>query len=493
MKHISTKGASWDSMFLTFVKILTTLTSIILTKILSVGLSLNEYGTYSQATLIVSLGMTVILFGLGDALNYFYNNQSSKTTQGEREKIVNTVYFIEIVLGICLAVFVIVCRNVFADYFSNAALKNVLIIVAIKPMLENMVYFYQVMYISTGKAKIIAVRNLVVALLKIGAIYISVHVFANINYIFVSLILLDLLQMIFFQVYFKKDCFAIRPFKILKKYIKPILAYGIPMGIYALTNLLTRDIDKLVIGKIADTETLAVYTNCSKILPLDIIVVSFATVLIPYIMRYVSVNDKKNTVLIFSNYMKIGYYSVWTFGIAILTVATQAISFLYTDEYLIGKSIFICYIIDSMLKFASMHLILTAAGKAKVLMNYSIAALVINTVLNIILYYVMGIIGPAIATLITAVIYTYMVLRKSIKTINVRWRDIFDFKDMLLTLGCLSAIGGFLSWVNNSFLQHSLNKYVAMMVCMMLLGIFSLLLNGKKIKMCLSAINKLRL
>ncbi|MFQ7526630.1 MAG: hypothetical protein ACLRMN_02620 [Mediterraneibacter gnavus] len=86
MKHINTKGASWDSMFLTFVKILTTLTSIVVTKILSVGLSLTDYGTYSQAILIVSIGTTIILFGLGDALNYFYNNQSIEATEEKREK-----------------------------------------------------------------------------------------------------------------------------------------------------------------------------------------------------------------------------------------------------------------------------------------------------------------------------------------------------------------------------------------------------------------------
>lgn len=493
MKHINTKGASWDSMFLTFVKILTTLTSIVVTKILSVGLSLTDYGTYSQAILIVSIGTTIILFGLGDALNYFYNNQSIEAAEEKREKIVNTIFFIEIILGICFMVLVIVLRNIFSIYFSNAALAGVLTIIAIKPMLENVIYFYQVLYISTGKAKVIAIRNLIVSVLKIVAIYISVHIFKNVNMIFISLILLDLLQVLFFQMYFQNKCFKINPFKILTEYIKPIFSYGIPMGIYALTNILTRNIDQLVIGKIADTETLAIYANCSKLLPFDIIVASFATVLIPYIMRCVSINDTKKTVKIFSNYMKIGYYSVWTFGVAILTVTAQVISFLYTDEYLVGENVFICYILDSMLRFASMHLILTASGKAKVLMKYSMIALGLNAVLNIVLYYFMGILGPAIATLITAIIYTYLVLRKTIKTMKVKWLDVLDLKDMIITLGALVLVGGCIHFINNYLLQIGINKYVLMMGSMAGVCLFSLLFNGRKIKKCLYEINKLKL
>ena len=140
------------------------------------------------------------------------------------------------------------------------------------------------------------------------------------------------------------------------------MKYGFPMGIFALTNTLTRDIDKLIIGYMSDTETVAIYSNCSKVLPFDIIVVSFATVLIPYIMKYISQNQLENSILLFKNYLKIGYYTVWTFGAAVLVVTKQAICFLYSSEYLVGEPIFILYVVDSMIKFASMHLILTASG-----------------------------------------------------------------------------------------------------------------------------------
>ena len=63
MKKLSIKGASWDSMFLAFGKVLSMLFAIISAKIMSEGLSLTEYGTYSQANLVNSVGTSVLLLG----------------------------------------------------------------------------------------------------------------------------------------------------------------------------------------------------------------------------------------------------------------------------------------------------------------------------------------------------------------------------------------------------------------------------------------------
>jgi O-antigen/teichoic acid export membrane protein len=490
---MSLKGASWDSFFLTFVKIVTTFTAIIQTKILATGLSLTEYGTYSQANVIVSIGASLLLLGFGDSINYFYNNKTVNTTEKERISFVNTIYFLEFVFGIIFALIMVLGRSFFSTYFNNVALKAVIIIVAIKPMLDNMISFYQILYVSTGKAKIIAVRNFVVTVLRIALMYISVYVFKNIIWIFWSLILLDVLQLLFFEIWFIKDGFLVNPFKVSFNKIKPILAYGLPMGVFALTNQLTRDIDKLVIGRFADTDTMAVYTNCSKILPFDIIVLSFATVLIPYITRYISAQKNTETVKLFSNYIKIGYYSVWILGTAVLITAEQVIAFLYSDAYTVGKDIFVIYILDSMLKFASMHLILTSSGKSKQLMLFSIITLILNFVLNIILFQLLGNIGPAIATLLVTAIYIIMVLNSSLKTIKAKWKDIFEIKDVLPFVFKLVVFAVIFYAVNRVLLHVDVNKYIAMFISAGGFCIVNLILNIKKIKTILKEVNTLKL
>lgn len=493
MKNINMKGAAWDSVFLTIVKFITIFTAILQTKILSIGLSLTDYGTYSQANIVVSISVSILLLGLGDAINYYFNDSSGKYSKEQRIQIVNTIYTIELIAGIGLVCIVLFARDLIAQYFSNEGLKIVVIIISIKPMLDNMIYFYQILFVSTGKAKVIAIRNLVISILKVVSIFMAVHIFNSVIVIYISLILLDILQLIFFAILFSKKNFAVLPFKCNFSLAKEIMKYGFPMGIFALTNALTRDIDKLIIGYMSNTETVAIYSNCSKVLPFDIIVLSFATVLIPYIMKYISQNQLESSILLFKNYLKIGYYTVWTFGVAVLVVTKQAISFLYSSEYLVGEPIFILYVVDSMIKFASMHLILTASGKAKLLMKYSAMSLGANAVLNIVFFKLFGIVGPAIATLVVTTGYTVSILNKSTSILKARWKDIVDIKDVLSFAFGLVMIAATFYVINKVLLLYKLNQYIVMVLVMGGFATAILLVYRRRISRILKTINSLKL
>ena len=493
MKKISMKGAAWDSVFLTVVKFITIFTAILQTKVLSIGLSLTDYGTYSQANIVVSISVSSRLLGLGDAINYFFNDSSGKYSKEQRIQLVNTIYMIELIAGIVLVCIVLFARDLIAQYFSNEALKIVVVIISIKPMLDNMIYFYQILFVSTGKAKVIAIRNLIVSILKVISIFIAVHIFKSVIAIYISLIFLDILQLIFFAFLFSKKEFIISPIQCNFRFVKEIMKYGFPMGIFALTNTLTRDIDKLIIGYMSDTETVAIYSNCSKVLPFDIIVVSFATVLIPYIMKYISQNQLENSILLFKNYLKIGYYTVWTFGAAVLVVTKQAICFLYSSEYLVGEPIFILYVVDSMIKFASMHLILTASGKAKLLMKYSAVSLGANTILNIIFFKIFGTVGPAISTLVVTTVYTVSILNKSTSILKAKWKDIVDIKDVLSFVFGLAMMAAAFYMINKVLLLLKLNQYIAMILVMGGFAIVIVLIYRKRICNILKSINSLKL
>lgn len=489
MKKISFRGAAWDSVFLTLAKILTMAFGIVLSKIMSVGLSLTEYGTYSQANLVTSIGTSLILLGLGDAVNYYFNKKAENESPGDRFRIVNTVFFLEIAAGVLLAVLITLGRSLIGGYFANDALLALLPVVSLIPVFANIMYFYQVLYISAGRAKQMSLYNLGMMILKIVSAYVSVYVLKNIFWIYVVLILLDALQILVFKLTLRRVGISVNPFRISPAHIRPILAYSLPMGVYAMTSVLTRDIDKLIIGRLAGTENLAIYTNCSKLLPFDFLAVSFATVLIPYIVQYVTEKNRSMTVKLFSSYIKIGYYSVWILAAAVLIAPASMVSFLYADAYTVGTPIFILYVLDSMLRFASMHLVLTAAGKSASLMLYSLISLAANTVLNIVLYYAFGMIGPAVATLIVAVLYTFLVLRKTLAVIGGTWREVFDLREIAvfgLSLAILWA-GGFL--LNGFLLTLGVHKYVSMILCAALFGIAALVIHRKKIFGVLKEIN----
>lgn len=485
------QGASWDSIFLIVVRLITTLTTIIQTKVLSIGLTLHEYGSYSQAILVTGVTTSLIMFGLGDGLNYFYNRDANKNS--DRSIFVNTIFLMEVILGSLGMIAICFSRDLFAHYFDNPDVSVLLCIVAIKPVLDNIIYLYQLLFISLKKAKIIAIRNLVISIVKAVSIWVFVQYYSNVRLICVSLVVLDIINWVIFKLLLSKEGVKINVRKANLKYVKSIIVYSFPMGVYAFTNTLLRDIDKLVIGNLAETADLAVYTNCSKILPFDLIATSFATVLIPYIMRYASSDDKHSMETLFANYMRIGYYSVWTFACSVLIVSEQAVEFLYSPEYVVGNSIFVLYLFDSMIRFASFHLVLTARGYSKDIMIYSLISLAVNFVLNIFLYSVIGLIGPAIATVLVTLVYTVLILRKTIVVTGMRFTHVIEPAEILVFLGELIGFGVVFTFVNKLLLILGISGFMSMILVITGFCGTVFLINIKRLYGVLKTVNSLRL
>lgn len=488
-----TTGATWDSIFLAFSRVLTILCSMLTTKILSTGLSLEGYGTYAQASLIISTGTSIIIFGMGDALAYYFNRSNDEIEETLRSRIINTIFFIEIALGLLLASIIVFGQTAIVSYFSNESLYQVIIVTSILPLFSNIINLLQILCVSSGRAKWMSIYSLVLAIVRIAVALLAVYVLENILWIFVGTLLIDVCHIVVYNMDIHKKSVHINVFKISYKHIKPIFAYGLPMGVYSITSSLTRDIDKLVIGRIGGTEELAIYTNCSKVLPLDFFVTAFAMVLIPYIYRRVSEGRKEESIDLFSSYLKVGYYTVWMLGTMVLVAPEAVISFLYADVYVNGKWVFILYVLDSMLRFASVHLILTAAGKAKNVMLYSVISLILNAILNIIFYHIWGMVGPAIATTIVSFIYTILILGDTIKTIEAKWKDVFDFKDIVIFVTTIVASWGVSFALNALLLHFELHPYVAMIISMCIFAAIVLTVYFKKIFRVLKKINSFKL
>lgn len=490
MKKVN--GMAGDTIYLTITKLVTTLVGIITTKILSVNLSLSEYGTYSQALVIISVVSSLIFCGLGDCINFYYNGIRFKDNEEKKRKVLNTIFAIEFVLWVIAFFVIVIGQNLIVQFFSNPALAPLLVLVGIKPALENFLYFYQILFVSVGKSRMIATRNLIVSIGKVIAISIIVSFFRDLWFILIALIAIDLLQLLIFKIILSKQSIVINPFKSSISMIVPVLSYGLPMALYSITNTFSRDIDKLVIGAIADEQVLAVYSNCARILPFDIFTVSLATILMPVIIRFIGYEKNKEAVHLFRTYLQAGYYSVWIFAVAVLLVTQEIIPFLYSDEYLSGWGIFVVYVLDSMLRFASMHLILTAKGKAKLLMIYSLVSLGMNCILNILLYYLIGMIGPAIATLISTLVYTILVLRSSSKELNIKIGELFIKKDIIIFSAklLLTAIPIYL--LKNILLGAGLNRYIVMFGVLGVFVVINFILNFKNIKYVLKQVNSIK-
>lgn len=491
-------GASVDSIFLAFIQIITFLCSMVITKILSVNLTKFEYGTYSAVMIVVNTTCSLILLGLPDSINYFYNINTKDSSLDERKTYVNTIFGISLVVGISVAFLLSLLNKQISSYFDNSSVGELIIIVSILPCFENGVRLYQTLFVTTGKARVIAIKNLVISLVRIAIVAVAIVLLKDLRMVFILTVVSTILQYVILGLVFRKAKFQVNPFKFDVSKVMPIFKYSIPMAVYAITNTLMREVDKLVIGRVASTESLALYTNCAKILPLNIITTSFATVLIPYITESIANHDYEKCKKIFKHYLEIGYLTIWMFSTAIMVSSKEVLPFLYSDAYSEGLPIFIIYMIDGMVQFASMHLIIAASGNSLYIMKSSLFCLISNVILDIGLYYLFSMIGlpllgPAIATCIVTVLYSVIIMRKSMKIVDARIIEILDVKRVAVYLAELFVIAGIVYFLRLFLLGSNVPRYVCMMICCVMCCFIIVLLNYKSLKTLLKQINSFKL
>lgn len=495
MKYLSSlfsrklHGAAVDSIILVFVQVITSVLGLVVTKLLSVHFSLQEYGTYSQGMLIVTTTSSIIILGMTNAVNYFYNKTSDEE---EKRSYVSTIFTSQYILGLLSAIIIIAIQNPIIRYFNNVQLRGAIYILAWLPLLQNLIPMLQVLFVSVGKAKLIAIRNLVISLARLLAVIVACYVTKNIIHIFYVLLVLDIGQVLFFLISFSRLKYRIGIKYARAKYLKPIFAFSIPMAVYILTNSLSRDLDKYVISFMSDTETLAIYTNSAKVLPFDLVTASFITVLIPIITRLIGNKKYEEAENAFKAYLRLGYMATWIMAFGAVVLSKELMEFLYDAKYLPGLSVFIVYLFVDMIKFANTSIILVAKGKTSVLMKCSIAALLINLVFNILAYKSIGMLGPAFVTLIITFGLTLSLLIFGAKEINSSILKLFDWKEMGIILIELIVIGS-LTYVINRYLSEIINKdSVRLAICYLLYGAMMVALNYRRILSCLGDINKLK-
>ena len=424
-------GLSGDALLLTFIKIITMSLGLISTRLLSQYLSVYDYGTYSQVMLIVATVSSLIILGMTDGVNFFYSGEADNS---KRESYIVTLFTMQCVLGVIVGCGVMMSGTLICQYFDNTDIKRLMIFAAAFPFIQNLIAMSQVLFVSVGKARLLAIRNLVISVVKIIVILAVIFVVNDIALILTANLILDLAQLVFFWVILIKNGCKLKITTFRVSLIKEILRYCIPMAVFISVNVLNRDIDKYLISMMTDTETLAIYSNASKQLPFDIIMASFCTVLIPKLTKGISQEKYDDTVLLYKKFLEITYISTGVLCGAAISVAPNLMRLLYSDKYESGLSIFVIYILVDFIRFTNITLILCAAGKTKLLMVMGVCGLVFNAVMNVVLYNIFGITGPAIATLITTLLLGIVMLKCNAKVLKSTLKALFDLKHLVMFL-----------------------------------------------------------
>ena len=488
VKRKSGSGVSNDAILLTLIKLITLLLGILVTRLLSQFLTPLDYGTYAQAMMLVSTVSNLTILGMIDGVNYF---NCSEKDEIKREAYLATLFSSQCIVSAIAGVVIFMIGGAVCRYFDNPDLKRLLIFVAGLSFLQNTISMLQVLVVSIGKAKLLAIRNLVVSVVRLIAVISVVALVRNIAVILVVITILDLGQITVFAALLRKSGYAINIFHADFSLLKRIAFYCGPMAIFIAINSINRDLDKYLIAVVTNTETVALYANASKQLPFDIIMASFCTVLQPEITRLAAEGQRDKATPMYKLLMEIAYIPNVILCGAALTSAPQLMLFLYSDKYLSGLLIFCIYILVDLVRFSNMTLVLCAVGETKKVMLLGFCTIAMNASLNLLLYELLGLPGPAWATLITTGITGILMIMLSAKALRARLRAVIDAKYILKLIlhGILTMVIciAFRTWLVSMDIYY----IVVLLLTAGSYCLIMLLMHGKKLLATMREINAL--
>ena len=480
-------GTSGDAVLLMFIKLVTMTVGLVVTRLLSQYFSYQDYGTYSQILLVVSTVTSITILGMVDGMNFFNCREKDPD---KRERYVSTIFALQCIVSTVGGCVVMLLTGPICTHFHNDDVARLLVFAAVLPMLQNFISMIQVLVVSVGKARMLAVRNLTVSLTRLAVVIVVIAFVRNVALILLMTVVMDVAQLVIFVAMLRRHGYHLGPKAVDFRLFREIFFYCAPMAVFTLVSTLNRDLDKYLVGMMTNTETLAVYSNASKALPFDIVMTSFTTVLVPEITRRVAAGKKTQVAGLYKTFLEFTYIATGILCCAALAAAPQLMQLLYSKKYLGGLTVFILYILVDLLRFTNITLLLAVAGKTKYLMFLSFGTLGANAVLNVVLYRVMGLAGPALATLLVTFATGVLILHLSARVLDTGLGSLFDLKCLsifaVVSTGLTLGLYQGQKWLAST----GMNYVLVLMVTGGVYGLVMAALYGKRLLRALKNMNK---
>ena len=429
-----TNNIGKDSLILTISQFMVLGINMLNVMLLSRFRTLEEYGTYSQIIMVCTIAITFFSAGFSQCINYFLGK--SKTEQ-EKQKFVKNYYSIVTCVGTVAGLLTLAILPAIEKYFGNPLVSRYWYVLLFYPISNIINSGVDRFFIAYRKSKGLLAFRVCHSLIILSETVLAVCL--NLSF-FRYMIIYTVSEMVFssFVYLWIKMLIGVTPFGFDKTIVKDILKFAVPMAIASLVGTINIELDKFVVGGLVNTETMAIYTNAAKELPVYIFSTSISSVTMPFVVKKISNNKNKDAVALWKKSITLSFYLVCFCVCVLFAFAPQIISLLYSDKYLPGVSVFRVYSLALLFRITYYGMALNSLGKTKNILRASIATMVINLVLDIGLYKALDLInpqlallGPAIATLISVAVMNMYQLHLTKKLLQVKFTDIYPVKSII--------------------------------------------------------------
>jgi len=403
-------------------------------------LSPSEYGTFLQIVLIANLVVLLGFFGLPQSIYYFLQKEPLKD-----RFLINTL-FITAILSVFFAIILFFSKGLLTRFFDNQILSQYYWAVIFIILASFLIQLRQPLLWSHGSLILSGYLTIVASVLQLGFPVVGLLLGKDVYHVLLFMVIGYWISLFLHLFIYLRIILSLRRERVIfdergrhPTTIVQQLRYAFPIGLSSYVGVIGREMDKFFIS--------------GWFLPSDYAVYSRGAMEVPLVstIRY-TVNDMLMTkfVEMYQNKDFSKFLTQWhiiielvakiNFGVvaSLFILSPSLISVLYTDEYLGAVPVFRTYLFLLVIGIAVYGMIPRVSGNTKLVFWASMLNLPINIALSFVLIDLIGVVGPAIATVVANFITMGWLLLKSVHLIDTNISKIFPWRKLFMI--AISAI-----------------------------------------------------
>ena len=420
------------------------LAMLIIAALLSRWLTIEDYATYRQALLCVTIISPVLMLGLPDSLLYFISKSPN-----ESRKTLTQVLLLTAITSFIFAAF-IYCggAELLALKFNNPKLEVALLWLGAYPLLMVPATLAQPCLVAVNKVVwatlFTTISRIILMLLVIVPLWFVRDPILAVQATLLAAVIVYVPGLLLMYKQANKG-----GFKVTKQGIKKQLYFAVPLGLGAIIGSLNQQLGSMLVASQVNPEEFAIFINGAFEVPfIAIITGSASAILLPDIAKLYEAQKYKEAISLFHrSAIKAGMILIPLTGL-LAVLAPEVMQILFGDKFTKSATFFRIYLILLPLRVVLFMVLFQAAGKSKLIFIRSIICLVANIVLTWFFLRLWGSIGAAIAMVATTILVAYpYCLYCCSKLYKCKIRSLLPYKELgkwvlmaMLAFGIASAV-----------------------------------------------------
>jgi O-antigen/teichoic acid export membrane protein len=383
---------------------------------------METYGQYKEFIIYSSLILTFISFSVQGNLIYFI----SKDPEREKNYVSNT-FFLVFFFHLAGLIVVFILQN----YIRGITTFDFFLLLLVYIFITQYLDLLENYWLAKKRMELVLYWTVTNVLIRTGSIILVAYLTRDVISIIYIFIIHEFAKSVFTFLYMKRK-------KLLTwiniPLLKDQLVYIIPMGLSIVIFNFNNDISKVIISANLGASALAVYSIGSQNIPfLQIIRTSVTNVIFPEMAERTSKNPLDALILWNKSNLLYFFLMVPVFFV-FFSYADVFIITLFTSQYSDAIILFRIYLIVMLSKCFEMSTPLRAMNKNKYFVIGNFLSMGVNIVMLYLLFKWLGIVGPAVAFVITEFTALTYLSFKIISTYNIKLSQMLLWKKLTIIL-----------------------------------------------------------